>query len=100
FVVTQFAGEFSEVLRRQHQPVGPAPILVWAPDSHIEYQPMQPTRPDVRISKLMQLPGTGDRQGSGNELIMPFIRRKAHLPRLQQTDFNPLVAMLIQAPVL
>ena len=61
---------------------------------------MQPARGDMRIALPVRLPWTGDRESAGLQRMWPTVGGKRHRAGFEQTDFEPLVAMKIHAPVL
>jgi hypothetical protein len=61
---------------------------------------MQPARPDVRGAQFVQLSGPCNGQAAGNEVEPPPVHRECHFPRLQKNNFNALVPMFIESPIL
>lgn len=96
----QFARQVRKVLRRQNHPIRPHPILIRPPHPHIEDQPGKPPTPDMRIAQFVKLPWPRHRQLSGMKGEFPSVHLEAHRSSLQKNNFQALIAVEIQPPIL
>jgi hypothetical protein len=92
--------QFRGVRGRQQIPARPAPVLIRTRRPHRNRGPVQSTSRDARIPLPVGLPGSRDREIAGTQGITLLVDGEAHRTGLEQTDFNPFVAVKVHAPVL
>ncbi len=89
-----------EVVAAEHQPARPVPGLVRLAYIHIENDPMQPPRRDMRLADAVQLPRPCDRQVSGLKYKSLPLHRKTQGTGFKIGELDSFVTMPFEAPCL
>src|SRR5690606_9133579 len=79
---------------------GPYPLLVWPPNTHVEQHPDDLARGDVRVAKLVELPGAYDEHLALGDIVALAIDLQHHRAARHVGDLDTLVAVFLEAPIL
>jgi len=100
FVVAQHVGESMKASLGEEQPVGPRPRLVRAAHPDVEDQPGIMIGGHIGVSDAVSLPGPGDGEIAGMELVELVIDMKRQLASGKVADFEAFIAMPVEPPML
>ncbi len=89
-----------EIFGRENNPGRPVPWLVRTPHAHVEDQPVQTARSDFRIAEAVELPGARDGDRPGTEGVTVVVHKEGDMAGFEKDDFDALVAVGIESPVL
>jgi hypothetical protein len=93
-------GEYRQVFRGDHDPLGPDPGLIRPAHADIQDHPVDSAAADVWVAEFVELPGAGDQEITRVQIERFMAHQHIAVARLEEDDLDAFVAMRIQTPIL